>query len=121
MSLTELVAVRQRKDNQLGLFALGSVHKGDILIRYDGPIIDHPTRYSIQVDDDVHIDGTPDSNSYLNHSCSPNAYVDWSGIVLRALRDIQPGEELTCNYLTRIGNFTKSSFASAARRIAMVK
>jgi SET domain-containing protein len=100
VSLANGVAVRLRSDHQRGLFVLRDVRKDEILIAYDGPIIDHPTRYSIQIDESLHIDGTPDSNSYLNHSCSPNTYVDWKGVFLRALRDIDAGEELTCNYLT---------------------
>ena len=76
------------------------MHKDEILITYDGLLIDHPTRYSIQIDENLHIEGTPESNAYLNHSCAPNTYVDWKGVFLRALRDIEAGEELTCNYLT---------------------
>lgn len=100
MALSNGVAVWLRSDNQRGLFVLRPVRKDEILITYDGPIIDHPTRYSIQIDENRHIDGTPESNSYLNHSCAPNTYVDWRGVFLRALRDIETGEELTCNYLT---------------------
>ena len=100
MSLAKGVEARLRADGQRGLFALGHVSRGEILIVYDGPVIDHPTRYSIQIDDNRHIDGTPESNAYLNHSCDPNAYVDWNGVFLRALRDIEAGEEVTCNYLT---------------------
>jgi SET domain-containing protein len=76
------------------------VPKDEILITYDGPIIDRATRYSIQIDDYLHIEGTPESNAYLNHACAPNSYVDSKGVFLRALRDIEAGEELTCNYLT---------------------
>jgi hypothetical protein len=100
VSLGNGVAVRLRTDHQRGLFILRHVRKDEILITYNGPTIDHPTRYSIQIDDGLHIDGTVDSSSSLNHSCSPNAYVDWKGVFLRALRDIQAGEELTCNYQT---------------------
>lgn len=100
MSLANGVAVQLRPDHQRGLFVLRPVRKDDILITYDGPIIDHSTRYSIQIDDHLHIDGTSDSNACLNHSCAPNTCVDWNGVVLRALRDIDTGEELTCNYLT---------------------
>ena len=89
-----------RKDGQKGLFAIADVRKNEVLITYDGPIIDHATRYSIQIDDHKHIEGTEESNAFLNHSCAPNAYVDWSGVSLRALRDLQAGEEITCNYLT---------------------
>ncbi len=100
MSLAEGVVIRTRSDGQKGMFTLKPVCREAILIFYDGPIIDHPTRYSIQIDEDKHIDGTPASNSYLNHSCDPNCYVDWDGVFLRAKRDLRAGEELTCNYLT---------------------
>lgn len=76
------------------------MRKDAALITYDGPVIDYPTRYSIQIDETLHIDGTPESNCYLNHSCAPNTYVDWKDLCLRALRDIDTSEELTCNYLT---------------------
>jgi len=100
VAVADGIAARLRPDNQRGLFALRPVHKDEILITYDGPIIDHSTRYSIQIDDNLHIEGTPESNAYLNHSCAPNAYVDWKGVFLRSLRDIDAGEELTCNYLS---------------------
>ncbi|MBZ5555558.1 MAG: SET domain-containing protein-lysine N-methyltransferase [Acidobacteriia bacterium] len=100
MSLVNGVTVQLRPDHQRGLFVLRPVSKDEILVTYDGPIIDHPTRYSIQIDKNRHIDGTPDSNACLNHSCAPNTYVDWAGVFLRALRNLEAGEELTCNYLT---------------------
>ncbi len=100
MSLVQGVVTQLRPDKQRGLFVLRPARKDEILISYDGPIIDHPTRYSIQIDDQLHIDGTPESNAYLNHCCAPNTYVDWNGVCLRALRDLAAGEELTCNYLT---------------------
>jgi len=100
MALSSKIAIRLRTDGQRGLFAIQDVKAGDILVTYDGPIIDCPTRYSIQIDEDKHIEGTEESNAFLNHSCSPNAYVDWNGVCLRALRDIMAGEEVTCNYLT---------------------
>jgi hypothetical protein len=100
MSLANGIEVRVRPDSQRGLFILRPAHKDEILLTCDGPIIDHPTRYSIQIDDAMHIDGTSQSNSCLNHSCNPNTYVDWKGVFLRALRNLEAGEELTCNYLT---------------------
>ncbi len=100
MSLANGVAMQLRSDQQRGLFVTRSVRKGEILITYDGPIINHATRYSIQIDDKLHIEGTLESNACLNHSCAPNTYVDWKGVFLRALRDLEAGEELTCNYLT---------------------
>jgi len=85
------------------LCANAAINEHEVLITYDGPIIDHPTRYSIQIDDGKHIEGTPESNAYLNHSCAPNAYVDWNGVCLRALRPISRAEEITCNSDYRLG------------------
>jgi len=100
MALSSAVCASHRLDGQKCLRANVGIGKEEILITYDGPILDHPTRYSIQIDDGKHIDGTPESNAYLNHSCAPNAYVDWNGVYLRALRNIARGEEITCNYMT---------------------
>ncbi len=100
MALSPKLIVRVRNDGQKGTFALAPIAKDEVLITYDGPVIDHATRYSIQIDDDRHIDGTPDSNANLNHSCDPNGYVDWSLVGLRAKRAITAGEEITCDYAT---------------------
>jgi SET domain-containing protein len=37
---------------------------------------------------------------YINHSCAPNAYMRIFGrhVEFYALREIRPGEEITCNY-----------------------
>jgi SET domain len=100
MALSSKVRTSIRPDGQKCLVAKASIVKNEILITYDGPAIHHPTRYSIQIDDHKHIEGTPESNAYLNHSCAPNAYVDWRGVYLRALLNIEPEDEITCNYLT---------------------
>jgi hypothetical protein len=100
MALSPRISAATRSDGQRCLTANENISENEILITYDGPIIAHPTRYSIQIDDDKHIEGTAESNAYLNHSCAPNAYVDWRGVYLRALRNIARGEEITCNYLT---------------------
>jgi hypothetical protein len=70
LSLANGIVLRLRSDNQRGLFVLRPVRKDDILIIYDGPMLDHPTRYSIQIAENRHIEGTPESNAYLN-PCSP--------------------------------------------------
>ncbi len=100
MSLSAKISVFVRPDGQKALFANARLLREEILITHDGPVIDHATRYSIQIDEAKHIEGTEESNAFLNHSCDPNAYVDWNGVYLRALRDVGAGEEITCNYLT---------------------
>jgi hypothetical protein len=100
MSLSSKVILSTRPDLQKGLFTTADVARGEILLTYDGPRLNHPTRLSIQIDDNTHVEGTDDSNAYLNHSCEPNAYVDWGALCLRAMRDIASDEEITCNYHT---------------------
>jgi hypothetical protein len=100
MARSEKIVVSARLDGEKGIFAIQDVAENEILITYDGPVIDHATRHSIQIEDDKHIEGTENSNAFLNHSCDPTAYVDWNGPSLRARRMILSGEEITCNYFT---------------------
>jgi len=48
------------------------------------------------------LDGTVNGNDlrYINHSCTPNTYMRVMGVHVEfyALREIEPGEELTCDY-----------------------
>jgi hypothetical protein len=83
MALSPKISPSVRSDGQKCLSANEDIGENEILVTYDGPIIAHSTRYSIQIDDDKHIEGTAESNAYLNHSCAPNTYVDWSGVYLR--------------------------------------
>jgi uncharacterized protein len=57
----------------------------------------------IRLDDDLAIDGAVggDATAYINHSCAPNAFmriVPGEKVAFFALRDIEPGEEITMNY-----------------------
>ncbi len=57
----------------------------------------------ISLDDDTAIDGAVGGNetAFINHSCEPNAYmrtVPGDKVAFFALRDIQPGEEITMDY-----------------------
>jgi len=56
-----------------------------------------PTYRTIQVDEHTHVDGLG-ALAYLNHSCAPNIVVDTERLEVRALRDIDAGEELTFFY-----------------------
>ena len=50
------------------------------------------------------IDGARGGNGthYINHSCRPNSYmrVTAGHVLFMALRDISPGEEITCDYVS---------------------
>lgn len=100
MALSDKIVVATRLNGQRGLFSTSDIVQEEILLTNDGPVLALPTRLSIQVDENMHIEGTDDSNAFLNHSCDPNAYVDWKSLCLRARRNIAASEEITCNYLT---------------------
>ena len=97
-------------------FATRRIRKGQRIIRYIGEIISHeeaenrydedamdnPTTYLFTVDETVVIDATRWGNraKYINHSCDPNCEsVNEDGqIYVEALKNIQPGTELTYDY-----------------------
>jgi SET domain-containing protein len=53
---------------------------------------------------DRHLDGSHGGNGthYINHSCRPNSYMRITSghLLFMALRDIHPGEEITCDYIS---------------------
>jgi SET domain-containing protein len=56
----------------------------------------------VELGDGTAIDASVGGNhfKYVNHSCSPNAYmrIAYGRLEFYSLREIRPGEELTCNY-----------------------
>jgi hypothetical protein len=100
MGLSEKLAIKTGPDGQTGTFARRRIAKGEILMTFDGRVIDHRTATSVQIDDYRHINGTEYSTQFLNHSCEPTAYMDWNGPVLKSARDLKAGEEITHNYTT---------------------
>ena len=90
------------------LFAARDIAAGTTVLLIAGRLLQHPTRFSIQLGDGVHIeaDGTlPEAEMrarhpwrFLNHSCDPNARVDARSLV--ALRPIACGEQVTFDYTT---------------------
>lgn len=92
----------------LGLYARERFQKGNFVVEYTGRRIPTKladslsTRYLFEIDKDWTIDGSPRSNiaRYMNHSCDPNCEteIEDEKIIIRALRDIEIGEELTFDY-----------------------
>lgn len=62
----------------------------------------HDSIKIVEFDDGTALDATHNDGafSYVNHSCAPNAYLRraYGRVEFYALRDIAPGEELTCDY-----------------------
>jgi len=97
----------------LGLFATRVIKRAGYIATYRGPILTteeaekrerQGAKYMFELTKKLTIDGSPRSNvaRYMNHSCWPNAKpvinTRDKKITFVALREIQPGEEITYNY-----------------------
>lgn len=95
------LAIKKTSIEGFGIFANKAFKKGEIVFVADGAVIDDTDKRlshrGIQVSHHRFIEPKRFSFGWsLNHSCSPNSYVDWSKIV--AKRAIKKGEEITTDY-----------------------
>jgi hypothetical protein len=94
-----------------GLFARTALPKGTRVLEYTGEKISKEESawrcqqqnwYIFSIDDQFDLDGNFEWNTarLVNHSCNPNceASLEEGRIWINALRDIEPGEELTFDY-----------------------
>ena len=108
---TEWVDFKPSPIHGLGGFAKTAIAAGARVIEYVGKRIDKAESLRrcelnneciFALDDAYDLDGNVPWNParFLNHSCAPNceAELDQGWIWIRALRDIEAGEELTFNY-----------------------
>lgn len=87
--------------------------KGDVILVLEGLLSDVPSRYSVQVGAELHVQpapGIPEDSvraawRYLNHSCRPNGA--FRGPVLSAIEAIEPGDEITFDYNTTEGSMAE--------------
>ena len=103
-----------RSKTGLGLFATQKIKKGSKIIRYFGPMLDSKNKkhddidnkYLFEINNRWTIDGSVRKNiaRYINHACRPNAESDVNSrkrkVVIRAIKTIQPGEEINYDYGT---------------------
>ncbi|MFB6246168.1 MAG: SET domain-containing protein [Candidatus Pacearchaeota archaeon] len=126
----EYVELKKSGIHNKGLFAKKFIPKGTEVIEYTGRKItkresdeiyekqlekhkndpEVGSVYIFELNKKYDIDGNVPGNiaKYINHSCDPNCeteIVDNKKIVVTALRNIQPGEEITYNYGYDIDNF----------------
>ncbi|HHY50830.1 MAG TPA: SET domain-containing protein [Alphaproteobacteria bacterium] len=101
------LAVRRSRTG-LGLFAAEPIPRNACVIEYTGrPLTDEEysrsrSRYLFDLGNGKVLDGSPRWNKarYINHSCVPNCEPELhrGRILIYALRDIAPGEELAYDY-----------------------
>jgi SET domain-containing protein len=113
--MPEGLEVRKSKIYGRGCFALKRFPARKKIAFYAGELIKGQRRIKARLDrqngdikiisfnEDTAIDGAVggDATAYINHSCAPNAFmrvVPGDRVAFFALRDIQPGEEITMNY-----------------------
>jgi hypothetical protein len=103
-----------RSRTGLGLFATKPIKKGTKIIRYFGPLLDCKkkkddaieNKYLFELSNRWTIDGSVRKNvaRYINHACKPNAESDVKPrkrkVVIRAIKNIEPGEEINYDYGT---------------------
>lgn len=112
-----LYRVRRSPIHGTGVFATRRIPKGRRVIEYIGERISHAEadrRYENKAHDDNHtflftvnnrvvIDGGNIGNEarWINHSCNPNceSLIDDNRVFIEAIRTIQPGEELSYDYM----------------------
>ena len=97
-----------RSASGLGLCAMESIKKGDLVIEYVGNICtpeegsEINNLYIFNVSKKKDIDGSPRWNTarYINHSCRPNAEAEIKKdrVFISAKRNIMLGEEITYDY-----------------------
>lgn len=114
---TPLFEVRHSPIHGYGVFAARRIRKGTTIVEYLGDRVSHAQadeRYKDKSVDDNHtflftvdartvIDAGVGGNEarYINHACDPNceSATENRRVFIRAIRTIQPGEELSYDYL----------------------
>jgi SET domain-containing protein len=94
-----------------GLFAIGRIASGEVVAVKGGHIVETPALVAltehlqnseVQIAEGLHLVALSDEEYepvmlFINHSCEPN--VGFAGnVVLVAMREVGPGEELTTDY-----------------------
>src|SRR6266702_5231092 len=110
------ILVRDSNVHGRGVFATRRIEKGERIIEYLGERVSHDEadrRYESKEENDSHtflfivdsktvIDAGVDGNEarFFNHSCNPNceSTVEKRRVYIEAIRDIEPGAELTYDY-----------------------
>lgn len=107
--ISSKIEIRESGINNKGMFAKDLIHKGEIVYIKGGHILTREELYSssainsyLPISDNYYLGAlSPDEEEciklYNNHSCDPNCGMHGE-ITFIAIRDINPGEELTIDY-----------------------
>ena len=111
--VTEKAAAKEKPERGRGLFAVAPIARHEVIAVWGGRIVPaaefhrlpaYRQSLSLQVEDDFFLVPHGESAADLiNHSCAPNAGMAGQ-IVVIALRDILPGEEICYDYAMTDGS-----------------
>jgi hypothetical protein len=101
MFLLNKLEVRNTQKGK-GLFSTEVILKDQTILEFEKNYIGHHNNKTLQIDENKHqISKNPDAiENFINHSCQPNAYINFKDLTFRAKHKIGKGEELTYNYFT---------------------
>lgn len=98
---------------QYGVFAINPIPQDELIAVWGGEVVtrqaldalpDRLRRLSIQVEENLFLVALSEGpGDYVNHSCAPNSGLRGQ-IVLVAMRDIVPGEQVTFDYAMSDGS-----------------
>lgn len=107
-----VTAIRRNSAGKLGLFSRGHIRAGTVVwvhyshrdMTFSESVITYLSdeqiamveRYAYFSDGKIHLDA--DYATYMSHSSTPNITTGRGVSSMVALRDIEAGEELTCDY-----------------------
>lgn len=92
-------AMMVRTGTGLGLSARRAWRVGDKVVELSWENAkEAPSRWTMQRSQVEHAEPLPHEIRYMSHSCRPNLAIDMEAGAVLALRDIAPGDELSCFY-----------------------
>jgi len=84
----------KNQGSMLGLFSTDDILSGQVIFKLEGEIIAQPTRTSLQIGMNEHIEDQ--RIAFTNHNCNPTAFV-YDGYLITK-RNIKAGDEITIDY-----------------------
>lgn len=102
--------IRSSSIHAAGCYTTAFIANGSKVVEYTGPRIskkladelysDSPTTYLFGLGNGATVIDGHGTSMFLNHSCAPNCETDEQDgrVWIRAIRDIEPGEELVYDY-----------------------
>jgi SET domain len=84
---------------QNALYAAKAFMPGEVICSFSASsVYKQPNYLTVQLGDEEHIELSPQSIQFINHSCSPNVFFNTDIMKLVCLQPIAPGEEFTFFY-----------------------